>query len=66
MCIYDVQGRTVCIYTLSGAKNMVRIFEAGFSKNLKNTEPLPKFSYSYKKKRVGEFIFYICENVKII
>ena len=33
---------------------MLRIFEAGFSKNLKNTEPRPKFSYSYKKKACNE------------
>ena len=31
-------------------KNMLRIFKAGFSGNFKNTEPRPKFPYSYKKK----------------
>ena len=36
------------MYTLWGAKNMLRIFKAGFSENLTNTE----HSYSYKKKRV--------------
>ena len=45
------------MYTLSGAKNMLRIFEAGFSKNLKNTEPRPKFSYSYKKKKRVVYIY---------
>ena len=40
------------MYTLWGAKNMLRIFKAGFSENLTNTEHRLKFSYSYKKKCV--------------
>ena len=31
-------------------KNILRIYKAGLAGNVKNTEPRPKFPYSYKKK----------------
>ena len=33
-------------------KNILRIFQAHFRENVKNTEPGRKFHHSYKKKRV--------------
>ena len=33
-------------------KNILRIYKAGLAGNVKNTEPRPKFPYSYKKKSV--------------
>ena len=35
-----------------GIKNILRIYKAGLARNVKNTEPRPKFPYSYKKKSV--------------
>ena len=31
-----------------GIKNILRIYKAGLAGNVKNTEPRPKFPYSYK------------------
>ena len=33
-------------------KNILRIYKAGLAGNVKNTEPRPKFPYSYKTKSV--------------
>ena len=33
-------------------KNILRIYKAGLAGNVKNTEPRPKFPYSYKEKGV--------------
>ena len=37
-------------------KNILRIFQAHFRENVKNTEPGRKFHHSYKKKRVSIFL----------
>ena len=38
-------------------KNILRIYKAGLAGNVKNTEPRPKFPYSYKKKSVYIYTF---------
>ena len=40
-------------------KNILRIFQAHFRENVKNTEPGRKFHRSYKKKRVSKKLFVI-------
>ena len=39
-------------------KNILRIFQAHFRENVKNTEPGRKFHHSYKKKRVHLCMIY--------
>ena len=45
--------RTFRLVSKICVKNILRIFQAHFRENVKNTEPGRKFHHSYKKKRVS-------------
>ena len=49
--------RTFWLVSKIWVKNILRIFQAHFRENVKNTEPGRKFHHSYKKKACTEFFY---------